>query len=139
MHGRTTGWLVMALAVLLAGCASRERASQLDETLKHYGSLIRWSEWAAAADYYDPERRKEAPITRLEMDRLAQLKVSGYNERALQVAADGTRARQSVEVRLYNVHTQSERAIVDHQVWRWDEESERWWLVSGLPDVTAGR
>lgn len=139
MRIKATGCLLLAAALILTACAARERASQLDETLQHYGALIRWSEWAAAADYYDPEQRRENPISRLEMERLAQLKVSGYNERTMQVTADGTRARQSVEIRLYNVHTQAERSIVDHQVWRWDEEAERWWLVSGLPDVTRGR
>lgn len=137
---RTTAiaWIIVAAVAALAACASRERTSQLDETLRHYGALVRWSEWTAASDYYDPEQRREEPITRLEMDRLAQLRVSGYNERTMQVTGDGTRARQSVEIRLYNVHTQAERTIVDHQLWRWDDEAERWWLVSGLPDVTSG-
>ncbi len=131
--------MTLALVLALAACAARERSSQLDETLRHYSALIRWSEWAAAADYYDPELRGEDPISDLELGRLAQLQVSGYNERALEIAPDGQRARQSVEIRLYNVHTMAERVIVDHQSWRWDEEAKRWWLTSGLPDVTQGR
>lgn len=132
-------WLVFALVVALAACAARERSTQLDETLRHYAELIRWSEWRAAADYYDPELREESPVTGLELDRLGQLKVSGYRERALEITADGRQARQSVEIRLYNVHTMAERVIVDHQAWRWDEEAERWWLTSGLPNVTRTR
>lgn len=139
MRRTTAAWMVMAAVLALTACASRERASQLEETLRQYGALVRWSEWAAAADFYDPEQRRENPITRLEMDRLAQVKVSGYNEGGRQLMADGTRARQTAQISLYNVHTMAERVIVDHQVWRWDEEAERWWLVSGLPDITAGR
>lgn len=139
MRGNRLGWLLVALIVLLAGCAARERSTQLSETLKHYASLIRWSEWAAAADYYDPEKRREDPISELEMKRLAQLRVSGYKERALDITSEGRRARQTIEIRLYNVHTMAERVIVDHQAWRWDEEAQRWWLTTGLPDVTGGR
>jgi hypothetical protein len=138
---RTTAirWLVLALLVTLVACASRERADQLDETLRHYSSLIRWGEWPAAADYYDPELREKRPISELDMERLGQFRVSGYNQRALEVSPDGQKARQSVEIRLYNVHTMAERVIVDQQVWRWDEKAERWWLTSGLPDVTQAR
>lgn len=131
--------LCLTLALALAACAARERSSQLDDTLRHYSSLVRWSEWPAAADYYDPDMRREKPITELEMDRLAQLRVSGYNRRALEVTPDGQRARQTVEIRLYNVHTMAERVILDRQTWRWDADAERWWLTSGLPDVTTTR
>lgn len=140
MRTTATRWLMLlALAAFVAACASRERSTQLDETLRHYSELVRWGEWAAAADYYDPEMRAEEPISALEMERLAQFRVSGYRDRALEITPDGRRARQSVEIRLYNVHNMAERVIVDHQTWRWDEEAERWWLTSGLPDVTQAR
>lgn len=132
-------WCVVLLATLLAGCAARERSKLLDETLKHYNALIRWSEYAAAADHYDPALRREKPITGLQMSRLAQFRVSGYDQRALNVTADGSRATQVAEIRLYNVHDLTERTIIDRQVWRYDPEAERWWLTTGLPNVTAGR
>lgn len=130
---------VLALVLLMAACASRQRASELDETLRHYGTLIRWNEFAAAADYYDPELRRDRPISRLEMERLSQFRVSGYQQRGFDVGPDGMRATQLVEIRLYNVHDLTERVIMDRQVWRYDEGNKRWWLTSGLPDVTAGR
>lgn len=140
MRTRSIRWLMLiALAVVVAACASRERSGQLDETLRHYADLVRWGEWAAAADYYDPKKRADEPISALEMERLAQFRVSGYRKRALEITPDGQEARQSVEIRLYNVHSMAERVIVDHQAWRWDEEAERWWLTSGLPDVTQAR
>lgn len=131
--------LVLLLAMALAACAARQRAGQLDETLRHYNTLIRWSEFAAAADYYDPEMRQEQPLDGLAMRRLSQFRVSGYQQRALEVSPDGSRARQVVEIRLYNLHDMTERTVVDRQVWRYDAERERWWLTTGLPDVTAGR
>lgn len=130
---------VLLLALLVTACASRQRAGELDETLRHYGTLIRWNEFAAAADHYDPELRREQPISRLEMDRLAQFQVSGYQQRGFDLGPDGKRATQLVEIRLYNVHDLTERVIMDRQVWRYDEDNERWWLTTGLPDVTAER
>lgn len=130
---------LLLLLVLLAGCAARERDKVLDETLKHYAALIRWNEYAAAADYYDPKLRQSDPISALELRRLSQFKVSGYEPRSFQESPDGLGARQSVEIRLYNVHTQTERVLLDRQTWRYDESAERWWLTSGLPDVTASR
>jgi len=129
---------LVLMVLTCAGCATRQRASQLDETLTNYAALIRWNEFAAASDYYDPELRETDPITRLDMERLEQFRVAGYDERSQSISPDGNRATQSVEIRLYNVHTMAERVIVDHQVWRYDPDAKRWWLTSGLPDVTAG-
>lgn len=134
--GVRLGLLLLMLA--FAGCATRQRASQLDETLRNYAALIRWNEFAAASDYYDPQLRQTHPITRLDVQRLEQFRVAGYDERSQSISPDGARATQSVEIRLYNVHTMAERVIVDHQVWRYDPDAKRWWLRSGLPDVTAG-
>lgn len=129
--------LTVTLLVLLGACAAQERENVLDETLKHYAALIRWNEYAAAADYYDPKLRQTDPITGLALRRLGQFHVSGYEIRSFDKSEDGLSARQSVEIRLYNVHTQTERVIIDHQSWRYDEAAQRWWLTSGLPDVTG--
>ena len=34
-------------------------------------------------------------------------------------------------------HAFTETVILDRQHWRYDAETKRWWLVSGLPDLTA--
>lgn len=131
------GYLVVLSAVLLLGaCAVNERREALEKTLDRYAALIRWNQFAAAADFYDPALRDTDPITSLEMRRLKQFRVSGYRRRSFWRSPDGTRVRQAVEIRLYNIHTQVAETVIDRQTWRYDAEAERWWLTSGLPDVT---
>jgi hypothetical protein len=52
------------------------------------------------------------------------------------VAPDGL-TEQVIEIQLVSKFTQVERTLTDHQRWRWDDKAKRFWLVSGLPDITA--
>ena len=45
---------------------------------------------------------------------------------------------QVVEIGVVNEHTQTERAVVDRQRWRWDKQAKRWWLMTGLPAIARG-
>ena len=45
-------------------------------------------------------------------------------------------ARQQVEIKMFNANQAVERTILDEQEWRYDKESKRWLLHSGLPDPT---
>ena len=69
------------------------------------------------------------------MERLHQVRVSGYDEQPA-IPAGEDEVRQTVRIELVNVNTQSVRSIVDRQVWKYDEAAKRWWLISGLPDVS---
>ena len=48
--------------------------------------------------------------------------------------SDGESAFQVIEIRYYSDLDARERSITDRQVWRYDEESKRWWLHGDLPD-----
>ena len=115
--------------LLLAACASkRPDGNKLNAALYDYASAIRWGELDAALSHVDPEYRTKHPLDSIERARFAQLQVSGYYVRQNREDASG-RILQTVEIRLVNRHTQTERTVVDHQVWRWDEEARRWWLT----------
>ena len=43
---------------------------------------------------------------------------------------------KTVKLDLLNRNTQTARSVVDHQVWKYDAAAKRWWLVSGLPDIS---
>ena len=70
------------------------------------------------------------------MDRLRLFRVTAYNIRSTGVYDEGMTARQVVEIRMFNTRQGVERSIIDEQEWRYDEESKRWRLHSGLPDPT---
>jgi hypothetical protein len=130
------GLLVSAAAFALAACSSNQIEKSRSEAFKQYETIVRWSQWDAAADFISPDYQKEHPITRLEMDRLRLFRVTAYTIRSTGVFDEGMTARQTVEIRLFNTHQAVERTIIDEQEWRYDEERKRWQLHSGLPDPT---
>jgi len=126
---------VAAVALLAVACATttgidKSRA----DTLKQYEAMIRWSEWDGAINFLAPEYLEEHPISRLDLERLRLFRVTAYNVRSTQLYDDGLAMTQVVEVRLFLKSRAVERTVMDQQLWRYDEESERWLLHSGLPD-----
>ena len=130
--------LVLAVVLAaLAGCATtKSQEKLLEETLDSYSAVIRWGNIEQAMAYVDPETLKAHPITALDLERYHQVRVTGYNEQPAKRVGENE-ARQVVEIGLVNLNTQAARAIIDSQLWRFDAKAKRWWLVSGLPDITA--
>jgi hypothetical protein len=129
--------LLLALVIFsLASCSSNQVDKSRGEAFKQYETIIRWSQWDAAADFVSPEYLEEHPISRLELDRLRLFRVTSYTLRSTGVYDEGMTARQVVEIKMFNKQQAVERTIIDEQEWRYDEERERWLLHSGLPDPT---
>jgi hypothetical protein len=128
--------MLVVAALTLAACSSNQVEKSRSEAFKQYETIVRWSQWDAAADFIAPEYQKEHPITRLDMDRLRLFKVTTYNIRSTGIFDEGMTARQTVEIKMFNTHQAVERTIIDEQEWRWHEDSQRWLLHSGLPDPT---
>lgn len=137
----TPNWLTLfgplLVAAMLMGCNS---TSQLEksrsEALDQYGNLVRWGQWDGAVNFVAPDYLKEHPISRLDLDRLRLFHVTNYTIRSTQVFDEGKTVTQLVELRLFHKSQAVERRILDEQLWRYDEEQERWWLHTGLPDPT---
>lgn len=138
---RIRSLVAMFMALLLAACASSPSnlEKSRSDALKQYEALIRWSEWDGAVNYIAPEYLEENPISRLDLDRLRLFRVTNYTVRSTQLYDEGLTMTQVVEIRLFHKAQAVERAIMDQQVWRYDMESERWLLHSGLPDPTSSR
>lgn len=130
--------LLVALSTLLAlaGCATKTRSDELTTTLKAYGSTLRWGDFRSAAQFIEPSRRAAHPLSQLDLARYQQVRVSEYDDGAGPVPSGEFDVQQTVLINLINVHTQSERSVVDHQTWHYDEKTKHWWLTSGLPDIT---
>jgi hypothetical protein len=130
--------LVLAM-LFLSACASDPQAKSLDTTLTQYEQIIRWSQWEGAAGFLSPESMVDKPMTRLDMDRLRLFRVTQYIVRSGVPSDGGLGFRQAVEIRLFNRNQATEKYLIDQQEWRYNTESERWLLHSGLPDVTKAR
>ena len=137
MQGSKKAFLLLSLAVVtLVACTTNPVTKSRGEAFKQYETIIRWSQWDAAADFISLDYQAEHPITRLEMDRLRLFRVTQYNLRSANVFDEGKSASQTVEIKMFNSNQGVERTIIDQQEWRWDEDRERWLLHSGLPDPT---
>lgn len=131
---RTTA-LAALILLLLAACASGADSRKQEEALYVYASAIRWGHIDEALGFVDPEVLASKPLTAVERARFEQVQVAGYQVKS-SAAAGKDELEQLVEIRLVNRHTQVERVIHDRQRWRWDGTAKRWWLVSGLPDIS---
>ena len=128
--------LLLSLAILLAGCPKTKEDKDLSETLKQYETIVRWAQWDAAIDFVSMEYQEEHPITRLDLDRLRLFRVTQYVVRSSAPIDEGKGLIQVVEIRMFNKNQARERSIIDEQYWKYNEETERWKLHSGLPDPT---
>ena len=135
-HRTLHGFIVLSIALALAACTPNPADKSRGETFKQYETIVRWSQWDAAADFIAPEYLQEHPITRLEMERLRLFRVTAYTVRSTGVYDDGMTARQTVEIKMFNSHQAVERTILDQQEWRYHPDIKRWLLHSGLPDPT---
>lgn len=124
------------LTTLLVACGGPD-SHKLQQSLYHYAGAIRWGEIDTALTFVDPQWLEEHPFTALERQRFAQVQVSGYHVKS-RVEPVENEVHQVVEIRMVNRHTLEERAVIDRQIWRWDDEEKRWWLTTGLPDISRG-
>jgi hypothetical protein len=128
--------IVLQVAMPVQAGSKRAKAKQIELTLFKYASAIRWNEFEMALNYVDPDYKEKSPLSDLEKERLKQIQVTGYEPKTQDTLPDGT-IEQTVEIRLINRNTQTDRSVLDVQIWRWDEKAKRWWLTTGLPDFTA--
>lgn len=128
--------IMLLLAFASSDVLAKKGNKQREVTLHDYAGTIHWNEFDKAAEFLDPEWRMAHPLSALDMARYKQIQITGYDVRSSSIGPDGS-YDQVVEIRLINVNTQVERALTDHQHWRWDPTVKHWWLASGLPDITA--
>lgn len=135
---RLPALIAMTSIALLSGCAMdkmRTKETVLEETLLTYAATIRWGDMTQAQVYVDPKYRAAHPLSELDLARYKQVQVTAYNDQPAAPISD-TEVHQTVEIGLVNINTQTARSIVDRQVWKYDEAEKRWWLTTGLPDIT---
>ncbi|QJD31022.1 hypothetical protein [Methylococcus geothermalis] len=122
---------LLPLAVaLLAGCSHDIGLMRQDETLTGYESAIRWGLWEKAAGY---QARRPRPEQRL--DRLKGFKVTGYQVRYRRSEEPSALLFQTVEIRYLRPDELTERSMVEEEMWRYDNDKERWMLETDLPEL----
>jgi len=127
---------VFLIITLLSSCGGKmTKKRMLDETLYSYAKIFRWADFQTAMSYFSPEVDEKLKPTKLEIDRIKQFAVSSYVPSPILPGEDENTIIQNVKIKIYNLHTKREREIIDSQVWKYNTENKRWWLVSGLPKI----
>lgn len=129
--------IVLLIAAPADAAGKRKQRNQLEQMQSAYSAAIRWGEFEQAWQLVDPAYREAHPMTPPAFERYQQVQISGYTDKNSTVADDGSVAR-NIELRVINKHTMAERSLRYQELWRWDPESKRWWLVVGLPDLWGG-
>lgn len=127
--------IILMVSLLIAACAGNSQAQrEREQAMDRWRDMVRWSEYDGLVDMIHPDWLAENPIRSLEIQRLRQFRVSEYRVRQVISDPDGLGVERHVQIRLYHVHSARERVIEHREVWRYDEQRERWLLHSGLPD-----
>lgn len=126
--------LLSVLSLLLVGCPnSKSDQKLLDKTLETFASQLRWGEdFTQTLGFLDPAQREKLQPKPLEIERWNQYRVIGVHSQPALIDAQG-QGRQRIAVELVSRHTQTTRTIQFDTLWRFDAETERWYLISPFP------
>jgi uncharacterized protein YceK len=122
--------LCLALALLVAGCGTikkDKRTQGLEAAANAYGKAIRWGYYETAYGYVHPDRREPVPKA------IENVQVTSYEVVQPPVLGDGAKAQQVVQIEYVLRDEQVVHKVSDRQDWRFDEETETWWLYSPVP------
>ncbi len=131
---RVAALVTLSSLLLLTGCGMGQLQDDRQEAMDRWEALVRWNEFDALVDMIHPEWLADNPVHPVDVDRLHQFRVTEYRVRQVLVDPDGMGFERSVRIRMYHVHSARERVVDYREVWRFDEELDRWLLHSGLPD-----
>ena len=127
--------LFISLILGLVACTTPKK-DKFDNTMTTIEQATRWNEFAGIVNLMDPEYLQDNPVSDLDIERLKQFRISGYTVTQKQMGADEKSYRQTVMLQMYSVHNPVERQVRWNQEWRFNEETGRWTLFSGLLDLT---
>ena len=128
--------LAGAALLLLAGCSMLQQKDNLrDQTLEGYGAALRWGDFQSAWQYVDPAVRTAHPLTAQQKALYNTVSVAQYDASG-PMATGADTIEQTATIGLIVKSSQRVYSVMDHQTWHWDAHAKRWWLESGLPDIT---
>ncbi|MCF6282809.1 MAG: hypothetical protein L3J28_11485 [Candidatus Polarisedimenticolaceae bacterium] len=124
---------VILATSLLSGCQTlgeRKQSTTLEDTLRIYAGVIRWGTLSKAYSFRDPESMDtldEIPTG------LKNIRVTSYEVAQGPIMTDEKTAMQTVLIEYIHKDMQVIRNLQDKQMWRYNEETESWALVSKVP------
>lgn len=99
-----------------------------DEIINRYASAIRWGEFEKAAQFQSPAHR-----TRLDEAWLKNIHIATYKTLYVNENPTSNIVELGVEIRYFIEPSGSEKTITDRQIWRFEDDQDKWMLESPLP------
>ena len=121
------------ILLVIIGCASIEtgnKVSLYDETARAYDTAIRWGNYEQA---YGFKKLEKTDADLPEFDHYRQFRVTDYVVKNTIVSADKSKILRVVSIQYYRMRDVTVKVITDRQVWEYDENEDRWYLMSELP------
>jgi hypothetical protein len=125
---------VFVLVLLIVGCAgieTRKQMSLFDETSRAYGRAIRWGQFEEAFAFI---RLADKDDNLPDFAEYRQIRVTSYKIKKTRIAEDFSKVLQIVDIQYYRMSNVTVKNFIDRQKWEYNEEEERWYLTSELPD-----
>ena len=124
----------VVFVLLILGCASMEtgeKMSQFDETSRAYLRAIRWGEFEAAFAF---KKRTASNEELPDFEGYRTVKVTNYKVKQTIMSEDQSRIIQIVDFQYYRTKDVTVKNLIDRQKWEYDNDQEKWFLQSDLPD-----
>ena len=126
----TTNYLFIGCTSPITKHKEKKTLTAFDERIKLYGRLLRWEEYEAAVNMI--RHKDESPVDK-NLDRFKDLRVTDYEIKKVALDSEYKSAVVEAEVTFYFETTNAVKTIRDVQTWWLYEESNIWFLDSGLP------
>ncbi len=124
----------VVLMLLLMGCAGLAKEEKnwmkFDQTSKAYLLALRWGEYEGAYGFRGhPNINDKKP----DFQDLSDVRVTSYKVKQTIISENKMIVIQLVDFQYYRMRNVTVRTLTDHQKWKFDEEKEKWYLLSDLP------
>jgi hypothetical protein len=127
-------YVVFVMILLIVGCAKIEVQKQMtlfDDTIRAYDRAIRWGEYEEAFAF---KKLSDQDNKLPDFAEYRQIRVTAYKVKKTIVDEEGfTKVIRFVDIQYYRMNNVTVKTFVDRQKWEYNEEKDRWYLMSELP------
>jgi hypothetical protein len=126
--------IAIILAFLIFGCAGIQTGKKMtlfDDTARAYLRAIRWGDYETA---YAFKNLQDTDDKMPDFENLRQIRVTAFNVKQTILSEDKSTIVRIVDFQYYRISNVTVKNLIDRQRWEYDQEANRWYLTSDLPE-----
>ena len=127
-------WILFVLVLLIFGCAQVQKRDQMllfDDTSRSYDLAIRWGEFEEAFAF---KKLSDKDDKLPDFAEYRQVRVTSYKVKKTIVDEKSfSKVLRFVDIQYYRMSNVTVKNLIDQQKWEYNEELDRWYLMSDLP------